>query len=209
MIGLLGAGIAVVAAVVGIEGSVSAMPRHAPSQAHAPMLWQTGLDKHEIAENSPVSLLMQFAKDGCFAHGAAPGHLQKWAEQFRGRSVADGELSRHQNDFTKLVGGWTFSSGLGAIALIQSEFRAPRNGYVCSLTAQLEGDAQHRDVKAAFQATFASAINDERDWPDRHVDRFWIERSRQPPVMATIEFTRSSRMVTIRMVHGDAWPTQT
>jgi hypothetical protein len=155
---------------------------------------------------SVVAELMQIAKDGCFLRGADPKRLSIWAEHWHGDAAPTEQLREQNNPFTILIGGWTLKTGFGAVAVIQSAFREPQRGHVCSVTAQLPESEQHVEAKTAFQRVFATAIAEEKEAPDRHVDRFWIERGEEPPVRATIDFIPSNRVITIRMIHGSPRP---
>ena len=153
-----------------------------------------------------VEELMQIAKDGCFLRGADPKGLSNWAEHWHGDAAPAEQLRQQNNPFTILIGGWTLKTGFGAVAVIQSAFREPQRGHVCSVTAQLPEAEYHGEAKTAFQRVFATAIAEEKEAPDRHVDRFWIERGTEPPVRATIDFIASNRVITIRMIHGASRP---
>jgi hypothetical protein len=155
---------------------------------------------------SVVAELMQIAKDGCFLRGGDPKRLSIWAEHWHGDAAPTEQLREQNNPFTILIGGWTLKTGFGAVAVIQSAFREPQRGHVCSVTAQLPEAEHHGEAKTTFQRVFATAIAEEKEAPDRHVDRFWIGRGEEPPVRATIDFSASNRIITIRMIHGSPRP---
>lgn len=154
-----------------------------------------------------VGQLMQFADDACFVRGADAAGLLAWADQAHGSPTSSEQLRGQDNEFTTMVGGWMFKTQFGAVALLQSRFRAPERGYVCSITAQLPGLEHHLAAKAAFQKRFGVLIAEEKDTPIQHTDRFWIERGdTRPPVKASMVFNRPKRIITIRMIHGQLRP---
>lgn len=161
----------------------------------------------EASQGDAVHRLMRITKEACFLRGGDAEELRAWAENAHWMPATPAQLgSVPENEFTRVVSGWTVASEFGTTAIIQSEMRPPQEGHVCSVTAQLPTAAQHPDAKAAFQEQFDTSIDEEHDVPDQHTDRFWIERGSQPPVNAMMVFTRSQRMITIRMIHGKAWP---
>lgn len=150
--------------------------------------------------------LIETVDQACFERGDDAEQLRVWALAHAWIPVPSQELERHANELTTLIGGFTLENELGAFAVIQSEFKPPGNGHVCSLTTKLASATQHTAAKAAFAQRFGAPIAEELDRPEQHTDRYWIERGRQPPVKATIVHTPASRALTIRMIHGSAMP---
>jgi hypothetical protein len=188
----MGAKVLLVTLFASLIGAGECEAHHDDEDRHGPM--------------SVVAELMQIARDGCFLRGADPKRLSIWAEHWHGDAAGTEQLREQSNPFTILIGGWTLRTGFGAVAVIQSEFREPQSGHVCSVTARLPEAEHHGEAKTAFQRVFATAIAEEKEAPDRHVDRFWIEREDKPPVRATIDFIPSNRIITIRMIHGASRP---
>lgn len=169
---------------------------------HGMALPESGTPARELT----ASKLIELADNSCFLFGNSVEGLRQWAETAHGTASNAQDLAKHDNDYTQLVGGWTLTTEIGAVAVIQSAMRPPASGHVCSITAKLTADEQHAQTKAEFQRRFESVIEEEKDASDQHIDRFWIERSTRPPVKASIVFTKSNRIITIRMIHGKARP---
>lgn len=154
-----------------------------------------------------VQHLMRVVEEACFERGGDVAALRSWAEYSHWAPATEAQLKAvPENEFASVVGGWTVASEFGATAIIQSELRRPQGGNVCSVTTQLPDAGLHGDAKSAFQEKFATTIDEEQDSPGQHIDRFWIERGKTAPVKATMVFTSARRIITIRMIHGSAWP---
>jgi hypothetical protein len=155
----------------------------------------------------PVQHLMSIVHETCFERGGDADALKKWADDAHWNAASAERLNAiPENEFTEVTGGWTGATGIGAIAIIQSKVRGSRRGFVCSVTAKLSNSKMHRDAKSKFQSQFNTTIAEEHHAPNQHTDRYWIERNKNPPVKATMVFTPSQGIITIRMIHGDAWP---
>ncbi len=155
----------------------------------------------------PVEQLMQITNEACLVRGDDAEALKTWAANSHWTpATADALAAIQDRGITQVVGGWTVASDFGATAIIQSEFRPPESGHVCSVTTQLPANALHPDAKSAFKRQFNTDIAEEHDSPDQHTDRYWIKRDRKLPVKASIVFTHSRRLITIRMIHGRKGP---
>ena len=96
-----------------------------------------------------------------------------------------------------------------AVAVMQSELRAPNQGHVCSVTAKLADLSEHAQFKHAFSGQFGVAIAEEQDNRNQHTDRYWIKKDKgDPPIKSTVIFDRDSRIITIRMIHGRRHPAE-
>jgi hypothetical protein len=154
----------------------------------------------------PVTHIVKVAEEACYRRGADEAGLRVWADTQHWTPVGAQELSRQQNEFSTLTGGWTVKNAIGAFALIQSRIKSPNIGSVCSITVQPVSADQHLQLKQAFAKRFGADIAEEVDRPDQHTDRYWLENANKPPVKASMTHTRSSSTMTIRMIHGGARP---
>lgn len=191
--------------------ALSLLANFAPSQAHERLLrvhhGEMPSGAAGVSDRDAVSNLMQIANDACYERGDSSDALRSWAQYSHWMPATPEQLGGvPENDFTQVVAGWTVTSTFGATAIIQSKFRGREPGHVCSVTAILPDINLHTDAKSAFQKQFGTVIAEEHDVPDQHTDRFWIERDKDPPVKASMVFTPSRRMITIRMIHGNARP---
>ena len=155
---------------------------------------------------APIARLLSVAHDGCFMRGNSEAELRQWAESEHGSPASPEQLKGFQSEYATLIGGWTLHSELGAIAVIQSALKEPVRGAVCSLTAELPTEEQYKEFRAEFEKLYSTTVAEEADKPDQRVDRYWINRAEGPPVKVTIVYTRSVRIVTIRMIHGNVRP---
>ncbi|PPC98239.1 MAG: hypothetical protein CTY31_13980 [Hyphomicrobium sp.] len=155
----------------------------------------------------PIHLLIRIVQETCFERGGDSDALKKWADDTHWNAASAERLKAiPDNEFTQVTGGWTAATEIGVVAIIQSKIRGSRRGFVCSVTAKLPNTKMHQDFKSIFESQFNTTIAEEHDAPNQHTDRYWIERNKSPPVKASMVFTPSQSIVTIRMIHGDAWP---
>lgn len=154
------------------------------------------------ASEDEVAHLLTTAQDACRDLGDKPALLNKLAAERRWTPAAAAERQRSQTAYTTMLGGWTFSIGSSAFAVIQSEMRPPAKGHVCSVTTKLLTDSSHGRLKAAFAKTFATEITEEADSPVAHTDRYWISRGAGRDIRASVVFDRTNGVATVRMIHG-------
>ena len=159
-------------------------------------------------EGDQVQQLLSVANEACFVRGGDISALKLQAESEGWKAAPPQELAKHTTAFTEMVGGWTFTNGGVATAVLQSAFLPPHSGTVCSITTKLSSDADHLRVKSGFAELFGVTIAEEADSPAEHVDSYWIDRGQQPPVRTTIIFEKARRALTLRLIHGSGVPTQ-
>lgn len=153
-------------------------------------------------------VFLQLVRDACLDRGDRKEALRNLA-QIRGWTAASSEeLTKGGTPYSTMIGGWTFTSGGNAFAVMQSEFRAPHDGYVCSVTTKLSDRTVHAQIKSEFSEQFGTAISEELDNPRNHTDRYWISRNGKPPIKASLVFDRTSDTITIRMFHGRHYPVE-
>ena len=157
---------------------------------------------------SNVERILAVARQACFDHGGSIARLERFAAQSGWTSAAPAEIERHHTEWTVLVGAWTYLDGEQATAVFQSVFRAPRVGSVCSITTKLASDAEHLELKGRFSRQFGTDISEETEQNSLHIDRYWIDRGRSPPVKTSLSYDRTARTITIRMIHGLTVPAQ-
>lgn len=160
------------------------------------------------SDQSNVERILSVAREACFEHGASRARLGAFAAQAGWKTAHPTEIDRHHTDWTVLVGAWTFLDGEHATAVFQSVFRAPRVGAVCSITTKLASDEEHLELKDGFSRQFGTDISEEDEQSSLHIDRYWIDRGRSPPVKSSLSYDRMARTITIRMIHGLALPAQ-
>jgi hypothetical protein len=153
-----------------------------------------------------VTYLVEMADEACFVRGSDADALAAWA-RFQHWTPATAEaLGAGANGFATLLAGWTYETQFAAFAIVQSRLNPPHDGHVCSLTTRLLSGEQHGEVRSAFEKKFGAPAASEPERDESHTDQFWIERDLGPPVKATIVHTPATRSITIRMIHGKAWP---
>lgn len=163
-----------------------------------------GVEPHPATD--AVTAFVAIAQDACLERGASPDALRLWAADQHWNAVGLDELAKHTTQHSMMVGGWTFESSHGAMAVMQSALRPPLNGYVCSATTKLTAQTQHDAAKALVAKTFGVEIAEEIETPDQHIDRYLIERSAKPPVEASLINDRLRGAITLRMIHGAVRP---
>lgn len=153
-----------------------------------------------------VGSIVDVVRDACFDRGDSTRHLNEFAIKSGWVRANQAEIDRLHTPWTIMVGAWTFLDGARETAIFQSALRPPHVGAVCSMTTGLASDAEHVALKEAFSRLFGTSISDETEKTSLHIDRYWIDRGRAPPVKTTLSYDRVSRMITIRMIHGLANP---
>ena len=139
MISALAAGIVVTAyASLSFNGSC-------PSNRTSPI--HHGARPERALEFDAVALFVETARQACFQRGNSPDDLRGLAANEHWIAVPGAELEKNGTPYSVITSGWTFQSGHGAFAIMQSALRAPLSGYVCSATTTITSDTQHRAVK--------------------------------------------------------------
>lgn len=155
----------------------------------------------------PVQHLMSIVHETCFERGGDSDALKKWADDTHWNTASAERLKAiPDNEFTQVTGGWTAATEIGVVAIIQSKIRSSRRGFVCSVTAKVPNTKMHQDFKSIFESQFNTTIAEEHHAPNQQTNRYWIERNKRAPVKATMVFTPSQGIMTIRMIHGHARP---
>jgi hypothetical protein len=152
--------------------------------------------------------MLRIASEACLDRGGDPERLRQWALTESWTPAPEAELTKHATPYTAMIGGWTFTRGATAFAVMQSQLRPPHSGYVCSVTSTLSSEEDHNRLKSEFSRLFGSPISEEHESASGHTDRYWIDRAREPPIKTTLAYLRASRAITIRMIHSRAHPTQ-
>lgn len=153
-----------------------------------------------------IAWIVDVARDACFDHGDSTGRLNEFAIKSGWVRADQAEIDLHHTPLTIMVGAWTFLDGARETAIFQSVLRPPHEGAVCSITTGLASDTEHLALKDAFSRLFGTTISEETEKTSLHIDRYWIDRGRAPPVKTTLSYDRVGRMITIRMIHGPAYP---
>lgn len=151
---------------------------------------------------------LQIVRDACLDRGDSKEALEKLAKLRGWVAAPSEELTRNGTAYSTMVGGWTFALGQNAFAVMQSEFRAPYDGYICSVTTKLSNSNVHAQMKIEFSKTFGAAITEEIESPRKHTDRYWINRDRKPPIKSSLVFDRTSNTITVRMILGRYYPVE-
>lgn len=158
------------------------------------------------SQRNTVEQFIETARVACFEKGSHRDALRALAADQHWNPVGESDLSHQNTEISDMIGGWTFQTPVGAVAILHSSLRAPLHGYVCSVTTKIKSRTQHREAKDLIASTFDAAIAEERDDPDRHTDRYWFDRGRAPPVKASLIYDRVRQSITLRMIHGTARP---
>jgi hypothetical protein len=165
-------------------------------------------DGESPAVRDHVAHLVETADEACFERGSDAKALADWARFQHWTPAPPEALGAGTNTFSTLIAGWTYETAFSPFAIVHSRLNEPYDGYVCSLTTTLASAEQHGEVRSAFAKKFGPAVAGGPDPEGResHADQFWLERDLGAPVKATILHTPATRSITIRMIHGKAWP---
>jgi hypothetical protein len=153
-----------------------------------------------------VAHLVETAEQACFERGSDAEALADWAKLQHWTPAPPEALGTGSNTFYTLIAGWTYETAFAPFAIVQSRLNEPYDGHVCSLTTRLASAEQHDEVRSVFEKRFGPAVAGDPEGGESHADQFWLERDLGPPVKATILHTPATRSITIRMIHGKAWP---
>lgn len=161
-----------------------------------------------VAETPPQTFadsLIQLLADSCLTLGNNPDALRTLATLRGWASKPADELAQSDNEYTRLIGGWTFNDPLTSYAVIQSVGRDSSSLFVCSITTKLPVGMDAATIKLAFEKRYAI----EPDWDIERTGsqsyRYRVPGADNSSIGVTILAMPATSIVTLRCLHGN-WP---
>lgn len=155
-----------------------------------------------FAEDAFVKSLVELASESCLERGDDPAALAKLAGERNWTLASDEELARHNNQFTRMVGGWHFSGRFSSYAILQSVNDSPPTVHVCSITTKLRDGRDLESFKTSFERRYSVLPDEILEKADGPSYRYWIARDQKNAVRVSLVSTLKGSMLTIRMIHG-------
>jgi hypothetical protein len=149
--------------------------------------------------------VLQLALESCLKSGDKPAELAALAKARSWKAATDIELAKHNNAFTRMIGGWIFSDAISSYAVLQSFSAGPPKVFVCSITTNL-GDGDFEKFRALFENKLSFTADQVLETPTTSTHRYSVQRQDRTTVRTSLVSTPAQSMLTIRMIHGVALP---
>ncbi len=154
--------------------------------------------------SSYVDKLLVLLRDSCLKNGDNPHGLNALANERGWVAASQQELRQHQNQFTRLVGGWSWADGHSAYAMFQSTNDQQPPVYVCSITVGLPTIDAFVILRSEFEKYFATGHDQDVQRRETVTYRYWLRRVDGTPVRTSLVHTPASNALTVRLIFGMA-----
>lgn len=138
----------------------------------------------------------------CFDNGESEDGLKALAQTFGWHAVGDQELRKNSGPAASMVGGWTFNGATGEIAIIQARENVTPPVYVCSITSKLSHPVEFNAVRSTFEESLKTVAADAKERGDQTTLGYWVPHTPACEAQVSLVYSRSSKILTIRMLHG-------
>lgn len=156
----------------------------------------------EMDHARKVEQLLDFLDRTCIRLGDDGPGLSALAQADGWSEVPDKELAEVSTPLVKLTEGWTVTSRLGSMAVVQSRsVRDPGLRY-CSITARLGDPHWFEDFATLFTSRFQSPRLVIRDLEERRISQQVVIRDDKARVEVMFSHRTDTRVFTVRTAHG-------
>ena len=107
-------------------------------------------DLNEMSRGRSVDLLLDLVEEACFKNGEDVAKLKALAENRAWTAATEEERSKSSSATGTLVNGWTNTTGLGSVAILQTLVEENPAAYVCSITTKIPSPQVYRDFTSAI-----------------------------------------------------------
>ena len=157
--------------------------------------------------------IADLALEACFKNGADEQGLENFAKVSGWESVGTAELKKQSGPASSMIGGWTFTGDVGAVAVMQSRENIKPPVHICSVTTQLAAPMNFGEVREAFERAAAIQPNDVKRLGADSNYGYWLAHTNDCETRISMVHSVDRNIVTVRFLHGrvrrpvDAEPT--
>lgn len=156
----------------------------------------------EMDHARSVEQMLDLTYRSCIRLGDDSLGLSLLAKADGWNQVSDEGLAQIGTPSTKLTGGWTVTTRLGRISIVQFSSTQQPSLKGCTITARLGDEHWFEDFATLFASRFQSPKLVIVELEDRRVSRQFVVRSDQAQVEIILSQTAASKLFTLRAVHG-------
>ncbi len=152
---------------------------------------------------------MRLLRESCLTLCNKPDELKELANARGWLPKSNDELAKNDNDFTRLIGGWTFNDALTSYAVIQSAGRNDSKLFVCSITTKVLAGVEAAKVKVALENRYTIHPGWDIERTGSLSYRYRIVELGKMPIGVTLVITPATSILTLRCLHGNLTPSST
>ncbi len=156
----------------------------------------------EMDHARSIEELLDFLDRTCIRLGDNRPGLSAVAQADGWRAVPDKELAEVSTPFIEATEGWTVSSRLGSMAVVQSKSVRDPDVLYCSITARLGDSHWFEDLATLFPSRFRSPRFVIREFENRHTSQQVVVREDKARVKVMFSQRTDTNVFGVRTVHS-------